>query len=372
MLSRRALLSAPLVIAAQQRKSLKIVALETDLTIHPPRKPAYDALQTLGVNSGTVTLRLRTDAGITGWAQSNFGAIEGGPQALRALLEHEVKPLILDQDPALPKAIRARLQRGLQYQGLTGLTNFALAASDIAVWDILGKHAGMPVWRMLGAARDRMPVYSMCGWYYDNDNDLSQYKAQIETALSQGYQAIKIKTGKYSLADDERRIRLAVDLAGQGRRVMLDANQVFNRNEALRRGRLYQQMGVFWYEEPLPPHDMAGYAELAAQLDVRIATGENLYLKHQFNDLIQRRGADIVQPDNRRAGGVTEWLEIAAIADAAGLDLASHGGGDVNMNMLCAIPNAIYMESSGPQPRMIDGEVTAPETPGMSTEPKGK
>jgi len=307
-----------LVIAAQQRKSLKIVALETDLTIHPPRKPTYDALQTLGVNSGTVTLRLRTDAGITGWAQSNFGAIEGGPQALRALLEHEVKPLILDQDPALPKAIRARLQRGLQYQGLTGLTNFALAASDIAVWDILGKHAGMPVWRMLGAARDRMPVYSMCGWYYDNDNDLSQYKAQIETALSQGYQAIKIKTGKYSLADDERRIRLAVDLAGQGRRVMLDANQVFNRNEAL------------------------------------------------------RRGADIVQPDNRRAGGVTEWLEIAAIADAAGLDLASHGGGDVNMNMLCAIPNAIYMESSGPQPRMIDGEVTAPETPGMSTEPKGK
>jgi L-alanine-DL-glutamate epimerase-like enolase superfamily enzyme len=369
---RRSIFALPLAIDAQQRKALKITALETDLVINPPRKPNYDALQTLGVHSGTVTLRIKTDAGITGWASSNFGAVEGGPKVLRAILEEEVKPLILNQDPAFPKKIRADLHRGLQYQGLSGITQFAIAATDIAIWDILGKHAGMPVWRMLGAARDRMPVYSMCGWYYDNDEDLSQYKAQIEKALSEGYRAIKIKTGKYSMQDDERRIRLAQDLAGKDRRIMLDANQVFNRNEAMRRGRLYQQMGVFWYEEPLPPQDMEGYAELASELDVRIATGENLYMKYQFNDLIQRRGADIVQPDNRRAGGVTEWLEIAAIADAAGISLASHGGGDVNMNMLCAIPNAIYMETGGPQPRMVNGEVTAPESPGMSTEPRLK
>lgn len=362
-------LSGGLARAAEQRKSLKITGLETDLVINPPRRPNYDALQTLGVHSGTVTLRIKTDGGITGWASSNFGAVEGGPKVVRAILEEEVKPLILNQDPAFPKKIRAILHRGLQYQGLTGVTQFAIAATDIAIWDIVGKHAGLPVWRMLGAYRDRMPVYSMCGWYYDDDSDLRQYRAEIEKALSQGYRAIKIKVGKYDIADDERRIRLAQDLAGQ-RRVMLDANQVFSRNEALRRGRLYQQMGVFWYEEPLPPHDMEGYAELARELDVRLATGENLYTKYQFNDLIQHRGADIVQPDNRRAGGVTEWIEIAAIADAAGLALASHGGGDANMNMLCAIPNAIYMETGGPQKRMVDGEVLAPEEPGMSTGPK--
>ena len=370
-MNRRQLLSLPLAAlasAAEQRKALKITALETDLVINPPRRPNYDALQQLGVHSGTVTLRLKTDGGITGYATSNFGAIEGGPKALRAILEEEIKPLIVGQDPAFPKRIRADLHRGLQYQGLTGLSQFALAATDIAVWDILGKHAQMPVWRMLGAARDRMPVYSMCGWYYDNDDDLSQYKKEMEIALGHGYQAIKIKTGRYTLADDERRIRLAQDIAGK-RRIMIDANQVFDRNEALRRGRVYQQMGIFWYEEPLPPHDMAGYAELAAALDIRLATGENLYTKYQFNDLIQRRGADIVQPDNRRAGGVTEWLEIAAIADAAGLSLASHGGGSANMNMLCAIPNAIYMETGGPQKRMVNGEVLAPEAPGMSTGP---
>lgn len=367
-MSRRLFLAAPWALAAQQKKQLRITGLRTDLVISPPRKPNYDALQALGVHAGNVTLRLETDAGITGWARCSFGAVEGAPQVLRTILEQEVKPLLLGQDPAMPKQIRAKLHRGLQYQGLTGITQFAIAAADIAVWDILGKHAGLPVWKLLGGYRDRMPAYSMCGWYYDDDADLGQYRRQIESAMEQGYHAVKIKTGKYSLADDERRIRVALDLVGKERRVMLDANQVFDRNEALRRGRLYQQMGVYWYEEPLPPHDYEGFRELASALDIRIATGENLYTKYQFHELISRRGADIVQPDNRRAGGVTEWMEIAAIADAAGLQVASHGGGNANLNMLCAMPNAIYMESSGPQKRMVNGEVLAPEEPGMSTE----
>ena len=100
---------------------------------------------------------------------------------------------------------------------------------------------------------------------------------------------------------------------------------------------------------------------------MRIATGENLATKYAFADLIARRGADVVQPDNRRAGGVTEWMEIAALADAAGLELASHGGGSTNLNMLLAMPNAIYMESGGAQ-KLVNGEMAGPEAPGMSSE----
>jgi L-alanine-DL-glutamate epimerase-like enolase superfamily enzyme len=221
---------------------------------------------------------------------------------------------------------------------------------------------------MLGAYRDRMPVYSMCGWYYDGDDDLSRYKTQIGTALEQGYHAVKIKTGRYSLGDDARRIRAALDLVGKDKRVMVDANQALNKNEALRRGRVYQEMGCFWYEEPLPPWDMDGYAMLAQELDIRMATGENLYTKYQFADLIARKAADVVQPDNRRAGGVTEWLEIAALSDSFGIELASHGGGQTNLNMLLTMPNAIYMESSGAHEGMKDGTVPAPERPGMSSE----
>lgn len=157
---------------------------------------------------------------------------------------------------------------------------------------------------------------------------------------------------------------------------MVDANQVFNRNEALRRGRVYQQMGCYWYEEPLPPHEKDGYAELARELDIRIATGENEYTKYAFLDLLKRGGADILQPDNRRAGGVTEWMEIAAIADAFGVDIASHGGGPTNVHMVCAMPNAIYLEtgslkgdsSSVEKLRMTDSQILAPETFGMGSE----
>jgi L-alanine-DL-glutamate epimerase-like enolase superfamily enzyme len=353
--------------AAAQQKQMKITAVETELLRRPPGTPIYDAIHQLGVDSGAVVLRIRTDAGITGWAECSFGVIAGGPRVVQTILEHEVKPVLLGQDPAFPRRIRADLWKALEYNGVGGVVQFAIAAADIAIWDILGKSAGLPVYKMLGAFRDRMPVYSMCGWYYDNDDDLSRYRRSLTDAMEQGYHAVKIKVGRGSLDDDRRRILLAFAVVGKGKRVMVDANQVFNSNEALRRGRVYQELGCFWYEEPLPPHDMDGFALLAKELDMRIATGENLATKYAFADLIARRAADVVQPDNRRAGGVTEWMEIAAIADGYGLELASHGGGSTNLNMLLAMPNAIYMETSGPR-KLVDGEVAAPEAPGMSSE----
>jgi L-alanine-DL-glutamate epimerase-like enolase superfamily enzyme len=356
--------------AAAQQKQIKITALETDVKTQPPGTPTYDAIHKLGVDSGSVALRLRTDAGITGFASVSFGMIAGGPRVVQTILEQEVKPVILGMDPAFPRRIRAELWKALEYNGVGGVVQFAIAAADIAVWDILGKSAGMPVYKMLGAFRDRMPVYSMCGWYYDDDGDLSRYKRSITQAMEQGYHAVKIKVGRGPIEEDVRRIKLAFDVAGKDRRVMVDANQVFNRNEALRRGRIYQEMGCFWYEEPLPPQEMEGYAELAHALDIRIATGENLATKYAFADLIARRGADVVQPDSRRAGGVTEWMEIAAIADGYGLELASHGGSNTNLNMLLAMPNAIYMESGGAR-KLVNGEMLAPEEPGMSSEPRG-
>jgi L-alanine-DL-glutamate epimerase-like enolase superfamily enzyme len=356
--------------AAAQQKQIKITALETDVKKQPPGTPTYDAIHTLGVDSGSVALRLRTDAGITGFASVSFGMIAGGPRVVQTILEQEVKPVILGMDPAFPRRIRAELWKALEYNGVGGVVQFAIAAADIAVWDILGKSAGMPVYKMLGAFRDRMPVYSMCGWYYDDDGDLSHYKRSITQAMEQGYHAVKIKVGRGPIDEDVRRIKLAFDVVGKDRRVMVDANQVFNRNDALRRGRVYQEMGCFWYEEPLPPQEMEGYAELAHALDIRIATGENLATKYAFADLIGRRGADVVQPDSRRAGGVTEWMEIAAIADGYGLELASHGGSNTNLNMLLAMPNAIYMESGGAR-KLVNGEMLAPEEPGMSSEPRG-
>jgi L-alanine-DL-glutamate epimerase-like enolase superfamily enzyme len=354
-------------IAAEAREQIKITGLETDVLRLPPSPFTGDAIHDFGSAAGGVVLRLLTDAGITGWGYSSFGMIAGGPRVVQAILEHEIKPVLLGQDPAFPKKIRAELWRALEYQGVQGVTQFAMSVVDIAVWDILGKAAGLPVYKLLGAYRDRMPAYAMCGWYRENDKDHSQYKRTINETLEQGYRAFKVKVGRYSLDDDAERIEVGRKTAGKDIRIMIDANQAFNRVEALRRGRVYQGLGCFWYEEPLVPHDHEGYAELARALDMRIATGENEYNKHAFTDLLQRHGADVVQPDNRRAGGPTEWMEIGAIADGFGVELASHGGGPVNLNIRCALPNAIYMESGGSQ-KMVNGEVLASDAPGIGSE----
>ncbi len=158
--------------AAAQQKTLKITGLETDVLRRPPGKLYYDAIHRFGDESGSVVLRLRTNAGITGWASSSFGMVAGGPRVVQAILEQEIKPVLIGKDPAFPRRIRADLWKALEYQGVGGVAQFAIAAVDIAIWDILGKSAGLPVYKMLGAYRDRMPVYSMCGWYYDDDDDL--------------------------------------------------------------------------------------------------------------------------------------------------------------------------------------------------------
>jgi L-alanine-DL-glutamate epimerase-like enolase superfamily enzyme len=358
------------------RKQIKITGLETDVLRMPPGRKYFDAIHEFGVEGGGVVVRLQTDVGITGWAYSSFGAIAGGPRALEAILQNEVKPVLLGKDPAFPKRIRTDLWKALEYAGVQGVTQFAIAAVDIAIWDIIGKAAGMPVYKMIGANAERMPVYNMCGWYYENDSDLSQFKRQLTGAFEEGFHAAKIKVGRESLEDDIRRIEAAKQIAGKNRPIMVDANQKFNVNEAIRRGKVYEQLGCFWFEEPIVPYDHAGYAKVADALDIRIATGENEYTKFACLDLISRHGVDVIQPDNRRAGGLTEWMEIGAIADAYGLELASHGGGPTNLHMLLAMPNAIYMEtgslkgdgSSLEKLRMQDGAVLAPETPGMGSE----
>lgn len=362
--------------AETARGALRITGFETDVLRFPPGKPYYDAIHTFGTEGGGVVLRLHTDAGITGWAYSAFGMVAGGPHVVQSILEQQIKPVLMGKDPAFPKRLRAELWKATEYQGVQGVGQFAIAAADMAIWDILGKAAGLPVYKMLGAYADRIPAYSMCGWYYDNDSDLAQFKRAIAAAFEEGFGAVKIKVGRAPLDDDIRRIEAALAIAGKGRRVMVDANQVFNLNEAIRRGHVYQSLGCYWYEEPMPPYDHVAYAELARELDILIATGENEYTKYAYADLISRRGADIVQPDNRRAGGVTEWMEIAAIAAGFGVDVASHGGGGSNLHMLLAMPNAIYMESGSlkgqssavEELRMHDGEILAPESPGLGSE----
>jgi L-alanine-DL-glutamate epimerase-like enolase superfamily enzyme len=366
----------PLALASEAQKTMKITGMETDVLRFPPGKIYYDAIHEFGAEGGAVVLRLQTDAGITGWAESTFGTMTGAPEVLQTILQKELKPILMGQDPAFPRRLRADMWKALEYAGVQGMNTFAISTVEIAVWDIVAKAFGVPGYKILGAYQDTCPVYSMCGWYYPNDDDLSQYKKAVEDAFEEGFSGAKIKVGRFSLQDDEKRIKLAMEIAGPNRRIMVDANQKFLVPEAIQRGKVYQEMGAYWYEEPLVPYDHAGYAQVAEELEIRVAGGENEYTRYAFADLIQRRCVDVVQPDARRAGGISEWMEIAAIADAAKLPVASHGGGPVDLQLLLCMQNAIYMESGSfkgtgstlERLRMVNSAVLAPERPGMGSE----
>jgi L-alanine-DL-glutamate epimerase-like enolase superfamily enzyme len=371
LLAGGSLLSLP--SAAQSAAgSIRITNVETIALGFETLNPHSDAIHLFN-NRGAVVTKVHTDAGITGWGHSYFGTIPNGPKTLKYLIDQELAPIIIGQDPFDSRKIRADLWRATEYQGVSGLTHFGISAIDTAIWDIVGKALELPVHKVLGSCHDRLPAYAMVGWYFGTPEE---YADSCREAVDEGFRAIKIKVGAGLLSDDLRRLETARKTVGPDVRLMADANQALSVQEAIRRGRAYEDYDLFWFEEPLPPWEKGGYAELTRTLDVPIATGENEYTKYAFKDLIERDAVDIVQPDIRRAGGVLEWLEIGAIAKAFGKPLASHGGGPPQLNILCAIPAAIYMESgslkgqsSRPEKlRLVEGEVLAPTMPGMGSE----
>jgi L-alanine-DL-glutamate epimerase-like enolase superfamily enzyme len=330
-------------------------------------RPIHDALQVLDT-AGACRITVTTDEGLIGRGVITFGRLDRGPAVLATLVEELLAPAIIGDDPTLIRAIRDKLWRLTDYHGTAGLALLGIAGIDIALWDLLGRAAGQPVWRLLGAQRERVPAYAMVGWL---NFEIPELQRICATAIERGFRGVKMKVGAPTLAEDVRRIEAVRAAIGDDPHLMVDANQVFSRTEALRRGRVYEELGCYWFEEPLRADDTAGLAELADALTIPIASGENNFGKRQFLPLFQQRAVDIVQPDLRRAGGVTECLEVGLLADSFNIPYASHGGG-VHLHILAALPNALFLESGlaadGTAPGLIDGAYRLPEEPGFGGE----
>jgi L-alanine-DL-glutamate epimerase-like enolase superfamily enzyme len=327
-------------------------------------RPISDAIQLLDTE-GECQVAIETSEGVTGTSSISFGRGDASPAILAHLIEGELAPEIIGDDPWLVRGIRQKLWQVTDYHGSTGLALLGIAAIDIALWDALGKAVRTPVWRLLGAHRDHVPAYAMVGWL---NYDLDTLGRICAKAMEQGFAGVKIKVGAATLEEDVARIDATRSAIGKDGLLMVDANQVFSVHEALRRGRVYEQLGCYWFEEPLRADDVEGLAHLSDALTIPIASGENNFGKRQFRQLLERRAVDIIQPDIRRAGGVTECLEIGLMADAFNIPYASHGGG-VHLHVLAALPNTLFMESGllpeGSPIKLVDGCYPLPEAPGF-------
>ena len=353
--------------------SQEVVLKVTDLTIaihrpEPNPNPVRDAIQVLP-GTGSTEVLIETDDGVSGRGSMYFGRVAGGPEALAALIEHELKPLVIGTDPAMVRATHEAMLRETEYHGSFGLAMWGIAAIDTALWDCLGKARGVPCWQLWGGMHQRIPAYAMVGWLSYSDEEVQRVCAK---AVGQGFGAVKMKVGYETLKEDVRRVKVVRKAIGDDIRLMVDANQALTVAEAVQRGRAFEDLGCYWWEEPIPADDVDGYAALAETLDIPVATGENLYTRHDFARFFKRSAVDIVQPDLRRAGGPTGLLEVGLMASAFRIPYASHGGDAAQLNVMACLPNALYLETGlidpGSPLDLRDGTVAVPKGAGFGWE----
>ncbi|WP_043639061.1 L-talarate/galactarate dehydratase [Nonomuraea candida] len=282
----------------------------------------------------------------------------------------EVGENLIGQDPSdIGKVYDALLWAGASV-GRSGVATQALAAIDIALWDLKAKRAGLPLAKLLGAYRDSVRTYNTSGGFLHAP--IEEVKARASQSLADGIGGIKIKVGQPDMKEDLRRLAAVREHLGDGVPLMVDANQQWDRPSALRFGRAVEELGLVWIEEPLDAYDAEGHAQLAAALDTPIATGEMLSSVAEHVRLIEARAADIIQPDAPRVGGITPFLRLATLADHAGLQLAPHFAMEIHLHLAAAYPREPWVEHFEwlnplfeERLETRDGRMIVPDRPGL-------
>ena len=336
----------------------------------PPPVPRSDAIQSFVVQE-TPMVRIACDDGSQGVGYSY--TIGTGGSSVAALLADHLVPRLIGRDAACIEAIWRDLLFATHATTVGAITSLALAAIDTALWDWRCRRDQQPLWKAAGGAKQRTPVYTTEGGWLHLGTDT--IVCETVAAKEAGFQGAKIKVGLPRVADDVARLRAVRDAVGDGFEIMVDANQCFTLSEALRRAAAYADLGIAWFEEPLPADDITGHARLAASTPVPIAVGESLYSPSQFAAYIQQGACSIVQVDVARVGGITPWLKVAHLAECHNLAVAPHFLMELHASLTAAVPSAAWVEYipqldavASSRLAIEQGHALAPNAPGLGIE----
>ena len=315
-----------------------------------------------------VTVRITDSDGVEGMGYTYTVGNIGG-SAIASLLRDDIVPVLRTMDPRQIEAVWQKLWWHLHFVGRGGIAAFAMAAVDVALWDLKAKRAGDPLWRHLGGQSDRVTAYA---GGIDLQFTLDALLAQADGFVSAGFRAIKMKVGRDKLSEDVARVAAMRDKLGADFSLLADANMRWSVDQAIRAARAFQQSHLFWLEEPTIPDDFTGHTRILREGGVPIATGENLHSMYEFQHLIAIGGVSFPEPDLATLGGITPWMKVAHLAELNNLPVTSHGVHDLHVHLLAAVPNASYLEVHGfgldtyiLEPlQLVDGEAIAPDRPG--------
>jgi D-galactarolactone cycloisomerase len=287
---------------------------------------------------GACLVEIVGEDGNSGWGEAF------GPARLTAPIVDYYKPLLIGDDALATERHWQNLYNRLRDHGQKGLAIEALSAVDIALWDLKGRHLGVSVHRLLGGPlRRRVEAYAT-GFYRKRHGDPFEYLVEeAHQRVAAGFGAIKLKLG-FGLDDDVRLCETVRRAVGPSIRIMVDANHAYDALGAIRLGKLIEPFDIAWFEEPVPPEDLAGYREVKAALAIPIAGGEAEFTRWGFRPLITERLVDILQPDIAAAGGISETKKIADMANAFGVRVNPHVWGTgvalaASLQLIAALPH---------------------------------
>lgn len=282
----------------------------------------------------------------------------------------ELAPVLIGEDPNDIARLWNKLVWAGASVGRSGLAVQAIAAFDVALYDLKARRAGLPLAKLLGAYRDSVACYDTSGGFLHTP--LAQLLDNAAAARARGIGGIKLKVGQPDRLLDIRRVEAVRKRLGDDVPLMIDANQQWDRPTAQRMCRAFEDFGLVWIEEPLDAYDHEGHAALAARFDTPIATGEMLVSVAEHGELIRHRAADYLMPDAPRVGGITPFLKIAAQAEAAGLMLAPHFAMELHVHLAAAYPTETWVEHFdwleplfNERLQIADGRMRVPVRPGL-------
>ncbi|MBN1482810.1 mandelate racemase/muconate lactonizing enzyme family protein [candidate division KSB1 bacterium] len=371
LLSTPAQTAPPLLQQAQNKiDNLKIVDLKYLEMKFPGKLPVKwnSIIKSGGGTPGMTQMEIHTNQGIIG------RSLPKGPRSVAEKIFKKIK----GENPFFVERIWDRMYRENRKPVAKGDYIKAMGSIDIAIWDIIGKALGLPVYKVLGGFQSKVRVYA-AGGYYREDKSINDLADEMEGYVNDGFRAVKMKVGGADFNTDVERVRVVRETIGPDIDLLLDANNKWYAYDAIRFGRAVEKFNPFWFEEPVVPDDFAGCAEVKNAIDIPIVAGENEYTRWGCRDLIVNNSADILNLDTVNAGGITEYRKIASMASAFHIPVAPHGDPHMAVHLVASIPNALIMETyPGVQSQynpalklfpVKNGYIEVPNFPGIGIDP---